>query len=134
MPISLLTNMAALNTQRELEQSGASLNKTFTRLSSGQQVGTPGDDPSGFAIAASLENNMRSVQQARRNAQDAKSLVQVAEGALNEVNNLTLRLRELAVFAASDLINDEARDAVQIEADETKSEIDRIANTTRYFK
>src|ERR1700733_5114348 len=124
MPISFLTNLPALQAQREIEQSSQKVNKSFERLASGMQINHPADDPSGFARAASLEADIRGVQAARRNAMDAKSLVQVAEGGLNEINNLTLRLRELSVLSASDAINDESRDAIQVEADGIKSEID----------
>ena len=134
MPISLLTNMPALSAQRDLENTQGKLQKSYERLASGTQINHPGDDPSGSVRVAALETQISATQQAQRNALDAKSLVQVAEGGLNEINNLTLRLRELAVLSASDTVNDESRNAVQAESNELRSEIDRIANSTRYFK
>jgi flagellin len=133
MAISLLSNPEALNVKRNLEVSGMALDKSLQRLSSGKRINNAGDDAAGLAISNTMDARIRSVQQARRNAMDALSMMQVAEGGMNETSNLLVRLRELATQAASDTVGDKERLLLDKEAQEIKSEIDRLANSTKYL-
>lgn len=101
-------------------------------LSSGERIVQAGDDAAGFAIAESLRGQAQSLKVAKNNADSAKGLVQVAEGGLNEQNNILIRLRELAVQSASDTVGDDEREFLNTEFTQLLQEFDRIANTTRY--
>ena len=102
MPLVVNTNIASLNTQRQLTTANNAINRSLERLSSGLRINRASDDAAGLAIATRLQAQVRGLQQASRNANNAISLVQTAEGALNSVTNILQRLRELAVQAASD--------------------------------
>lgn len=132
MGLRIATNVQSMNAQRNLgvsnEKQAASLNK----LSSGARITKAGDDAAGLAISEKLKGSIRSMQQANRNANDGISLIQTAEGGINEVSNILLRLRELSVQAASDTVGDVERGFTDKEFQNLKSEIDRIAQVTKY--
>jgi flagellin len=129
---SILTNVSAMNAARNLDSQTTAYQNSLSKLSSGNRFATPGTDPSGHARANSLEVNVNGLQQASRNAADAASLAQVAEGGLNEINNLLMRAREITVASASDTVDDEGRDALDYEMKTLTSEIDRISKTTGF--
>lgn len=132
MGLRINTNVASLNAQRNLSQTKLSMDKTLEKLSSGQRINRAGDDAAGLAISENLKAQIRGLGQAERNAQDGVSLVQIAEGALAEVSNILIRLRELAVQAASDTIGSTERKFLNVEFEQLTSEIDRIANSTEF--
>jgi flagellin len=108
------------------------LDKNLERLSSGFRINRAGDDAAGLAISENLRAQIRGLQQAERNALDGVSLVQVAEGGLQEISNILIRLRELGVQAASDTVGTTERRFLSVEFDALLEEIDRIANATEY--
>jgi flagellin len=108
------------------------LDKSLEKLSSGSRINHAGDDAAGLAISENLRAQVRGIRQAKRNAQDGVSLIQVSEGGLNEVSNILIRLRELAIQAASDTIGDTERQFADREYQSLKQEIDRIANVTNF--
>lgn len=132
MGLRINTNVQSLNAQRNLgisnEKQAASLNK----LSSGARITKAGDDAAGLAISEKLKGSIRSMQQANRNANDGISLIQTAEGGINEVSNILLRLRELSVQAASDTVGDVERSFTDKEFQALKGEVDRIAQVTKF--
>jgi flagellin len=101
------------------------------RLSSGDRINHSSDDVAGLAISEHMRGQIKGLQQAERNAQDAVSLVQVAEGGFNEVNNMLVRLRELAMQSTSDSIGDMERTYLDFEAQQLVQEVDRVANTVQ---
>ncbi|MFM8270625.1 MAG: flagellin [Pseudomonadota bacterium] len=133
MAISLLSNQPVINARRHMETTSRMFGEASERLASGKRINKSGDDAAGLAISQVMEGRIRSMQQARRNAQEALSLMQVAEGGMNEVGNLLVRLRELAIQAASDTIGEKERSMLELENDQIKAEIDRLANSTEYF-
>jgi flagellin len=133
MPISILTNNPALAAKRNLEESTEQLGKALERLASGKRINRSGDDAAGLTISDTLEARLRSLGQANRNTLDAVSLAQVAEGGMNEVSNLILRMRELAIQSASDTVGDRERELLQLEASELRAELERLAESTRYL-
>ena len=108
------------------------MDKTLEKLASGQRINRAGDDAAGLAISENLKAQIRGLSQAERNAQDGVSLVQIAEGALSEVSNILIRLRELGVQAASDTIGSTERKFLNVEFEQLMSEVDRIANSTEF--
>jgi flagellin len=132
MGLRINTNVASLNAQRNLFSTKQGLDKSLEKLSSGYRINRAGDDAAGLAVSENLKAQVRGLRQAGRNAQDGISLVQVAEGALNEVSSILIRLRELAVQAASDTIGPVERQFLNVEYDQMISEIDRIADATEY--
>lgn len=132
MGLRINTNTASLNAQRNLMGSKLGLDKSLERLSSGYRINRAGDDAAGLAISENLKAQIRGLKQASRNAQDGVSLVQVAEGSLNEISSILIRLRELAVQAASDTIGPVERQFLNVEYDQLVSEIDRIADGTEF--
>ena len=132
MPLIVNTNIASLNTQRQLELANQAIGKSLERLSSGLRINRAADDPAGLAIATRLQAQVRGLQQASRNANNAISLVQTAEGALNSVTDILQRLRELAVQAASDDNTDTDRTALNNEASQLRDELTRLANTVEF--
>jgi flagellin len=108
------------------------MDRSLARLSSGFRINQAADDAAGLAISENLKGQIRGMRQASRNANDGISLVQVAEGGLNEVSNMLIRLRELAVQAASDTIGDTERKFVDVEYQQLKSEIQRISEVTSF--
>jgi len=134
MGLRINTNVASVNAQRALRQTRLSLDRTLERLSSGSRINRSGDDAAGLAISENLKAQIRGIKQAERNAMDGISLVQVAEGGLTEISNIMIRLRELAVQAASDTIGATERKFVNVEYEALLSEVDRIANSTEFNK
>lgn len=132
MSMSIRTNVASLNAQRNLGQTQSSLDTSMSRLSSGFRITKAGDDAAGLGISTKLEAQIRSYNQASRNANDGVSVIQTTEAALNEDANILTRLRELAMQSASDGIGNTERGYIQKETDQLVSEVDRIANVTKF--
>lgn len=132
MGLRINTNVAALNARRLLGNSTQSQQNSLERLSSGSRINKSGDDAAGLAISENLRAQIRGLRQAKRNASDGISLVQVTEGGLNEVSNILIRLRELAVQAASDTIGDTERSFTDREFQSLKAEVQRISETTNF--
>ncbi len=132
MGIRVNTNVGSLNAQRHLYNTTMRFQKSMERLSSGMRINRSGDDAAGLAISESLKSDIRALQQASRNASDGISLVQVAEGSLDEVNNILLRLRELAEQAATETLGAAERVYLNDEFQELLLEIDRISGTAEF--
>jgi flagellin len=132
MPMSIKTNVASLNAQRNVFNSSMALESSMSKLSSGYRITKAGDDAAGLGISSNLEAQIKSYNQASRNAQDGISLVQTAEGALNETTSILSRLRELAMQSASAGVGNTERGYIQNETTALTTEIDRIANATEY--
>lgn len=132
MSFRISTNSVPLQVSRHLSQAQGQIDRSLAALASGSRVVRAGDDAAGFAISESLRGQLGGTKQAKFNAESAVSLVQTAEGGLNEQNNILVRLRELAVYAASDTIGDDEREFLDTEFQQLASEFDRIAKTTRY--
>src|SRR6056297_1743342 len=125
-------NLMAMNTHRQL---GINNNKTANsveKLSSGLRINRAGDDAAGLSISEKMRGQIRGLNQASRNAQDGISLIQSAEGALNESQSILQRMRELSVQASNDTNVDVDRDAIQNEMNELTTEVNRIGNTTEF--
>lgn len=129
MGLRINTNVASLSAQRSMSQTKNSLDANLRKLSSGERITRAGDDAAGLAISENLRADIRGMSQAKRNANDAISLIQTAEGGLSEVSNLVIRLRELAVQTASDTIGDTERQFSDIEFQQLKEEIDRVSRS-----
>ncbi|KUK40821.1 MAG: Flagellin domain protein [Clostridia bacterium 62_21] len=125
-------NITALNAWRSLSQTNSALAKSLEKLSSGMRINRAADDAAGLAISEKMRAQIRGLNQAIRNAQDAISLIQTAEGALNETHSILQRMRELAVQAANDSNTAGDREAIQKEIDQLAQELARIGNTTEY--
>jgi flagellin len=132
MALRIATNVQSLSAQRALGINNELQNRSLERLSSGSRINRAGDDAAGLAISEKLKSQIRSMKQAVRNANDGISLVQVAEGAMNEVSNIMIRLRELSIQGASDTIGDTERGFIDKEVQGLKAEIDRIAAATEF--
>lgn len=132
MALTVNTNLASINAQRNLGLANLELGKALERLSSGLRINRAADDAAGLAIANKLSAQVRGLQQAARNANNAISLVQTAEGALNTSTNILQRLRELAVQAASDDNTASDRATLQAEAKQLVEELTRVANTAEF--
>ncbi|MBF0414630.1 MAG: flagellin FliC [Magnetococcales bacterium] len=134
MALMINTNVSSLNAQRRLTSSTNTLGKTFERLSSGLRINRAGDDAAGLSISTRMTAQVRGTTQAIRNANDAISLTQVAEGALNETTSALQRIRELTVQAVNDTNRAADRTDIQREIKQLLSEIDRISTTTKFNK
>lgn len=132
MGLRIATNTTALNAQRQMANTRLHLDKSLERLASGSRINHVGDDAAGLAISENLRAQVRGIRQARRNASDGVSLIQVSEGGLNEISNILVRMRELAIQAASDTIGSVERQFTDREFQSLKQEIDRIANVTSF--
>ena len=132
MGLRINTNVPALIAQRNLRITRGSLDRTLERLSSGSRINHAGDDAAGLAISESMKAQIRGLGQAERNSQDGISVVQVAEGAMAEVSNILIRMRELGVQAASDTIGPTERKFLDVEFQQLLQEVDRIAQSTTY--
>ncbi len=132
MAINILTNTASLNAQRNLSKTSSSLQANYSRLSSGMRINSAGDDAAGLAISEGLKSQMRSLGQAERNSNDGVSLLQTAEGAMNENSGILIRMRELAMQSATGTVGSTEREHIQTEFTELTNEIDRIANVTEF--
>ncbi len=132
MALRISTNVASLNAQKNLGRTHDGMDRSLARLSSGYRINQAADDAAGLAISENLKGNIRGLKQASRNAEDGISLVQVAEGGLQEVSNMLIRLRELGVQAASDTIGDIERKFLDVEYQQLKSEIQRVSEVTTF--
>lgn len=134
MGMRVSTNVAAINAQRNLSGSQRVMSKSMGQLASGSRINIAADDAAGLAISEKLKAGIRSARQANRNANDGISMVQTAEGGLNEIGNLITRLRELGVQAASDTVGEVERGFMDKEVQQLKSEVQRISSTTSWGK
>ncbi len=125
-------NIAALNTHRQLGANNTNASKNLEKLSSGLKINRAGDDAAGLAISEKMRGQIRGLDMAQKNAQDGISLIQTAEGALNETHDILQRMRELAVQSSNDTNTTSDRGELQKELDELVSEIDRIGNQTEF--
>lgn len=132
MGLRVNTNVASLSAQRSLGQTNMRMNDSLRKLSSGERITRAGDDAAGLAISENMKAEIRGVRQARRNASDGISMIQTAEGGLNEVSNIIIRLRELAVQAASDTVGQTERSFTDVEFQQLKDEIDRISRSSTF--
>jgi flagellin len=132
MSLRINTNVEAFNAHRQLLGTSEKLQKSMERLSSGYRINRAADDAAGLAISERLKAQIQGVDQARRNAQDAVSLVQTAEGALTEVHAMLQRIRELAVQYKNGSLSTSDQAAIQSEVNQLASEIDRIGTQTRF--
>lgn len=134
MGFRVTTNISAINAQRNLITSQREISKSTGQLASGSRINKAADDAAGLAISESLKGQIRSARQAGRNANDGISMVQTAEGGLNEIGNIVVRLRELGIQASSDTVGDTERGFLNKEVQQLKSEIQRISVTTTWGK
>jgi flagellin len=132
MPVTIKTNIPSLQAQKNLQRSSEALNASFDRLSSGLRIVTAADDAAGLAISESMSTQIRSFTIAERNAQDAVSMVQTAEGALAEVHSIMGRLRELAMQAANGSYTSTDRGFLDTESQALKAEIGRIQQSAKF--
>jgi flagellin len=132
MGFRINTNVASLSAQKSLKKSTLASQSSLAKMSSGSRINKAGDDAAGLAISEKLKANIRSTNQANRNANDAISMVQVAEGGLDEVQNMLVRLRELSIQASSDTVGSEERKFSNMEYQNLKQEIQRISEVTEF--
>ncbi len=132
MGMRVSTNVSALNAQRNLIGSQRVMSKSMAQLASGSRINISADDAAGLAISENLKAQIRSSAQAQRNANDGISMVQTAEGGLNEIGNIVTRLRELGIQAASDTVGETERGFLDKEVQQLKEEIQRIASVTTW--
>ncbi|WJH37331.1 flagellin [Paenibacillus sp. CC-CFT747] len=125
-------NIASLNTYRQLSSNTAATNKSIEKLSSGLRINRAGDDAAGLAISEKMRGQIRGLDMAGKNAQDSISLIQTAEGALNETHSILQRMRELSVQSSNDTNTDSDRKELQAEVKQLVTELDRIGNTTEF--
>lgn len=125
-------NIAALNTYNQLSKNNEAANSSLKKLSSGLRINQAGDDPAGMAISEKMRAQINGLNQANRNAQDGISLIQTAEGALNETTSILQRMRELSVQAGNDTATASDRATIQAEMDQLAQEITRISDTTKF--
>lgn len=125
-------NIAALNTYRMLAANNTATSKSLEKLSSGLRINRAGDDAAGLAISEKMRGQIRGLQQAMRNAQDGISLIQTAEGALNETHAILQRMRELAVQSANDTMTADDRAEIQKEVEDLIAELDNIGDNTQF--
>ena len=125
-------NMGAMNSGRNMKVKGKDSSKSMEKLSSGLRISSAGDDVAGLSISEKMRSQIRGLEQASRNAADGITIIQTAEGALNETNSILQRMRELSVQSINDTNNESDRNAIQKEINSLTSEINRIANNTEY--
>lgn len=132
MGMRIRTNVPAITAQRFMSDNKDAMNKNLERLSSGYRINKSADDAAGLAISESLRGKIRGLNVAKRNANDAVSMVQVAEGSMNEMTNILIRLRELTVQSATDTIGEKERSYLNREYTQLADELDRIGNSTEF--
>lgn len=132
MALRIATNLPSINGQRQLFNTNLNMMKSLERLSSGHRINRASDDAAGLAISENLRAQIRGLKQANRNAQDGVSMVQVAEGGLSEIGNMLIRMRELAIQAASDTVGDRERIFTDAEFQQLKDEIQRVSEVTEF--
>lgn len=134
MGMRVSTNIAAVNAQRNLFSSQANIQDSLAKLASGSRINKAADDAAGLAISENLKAQIRSTRQANRNANDGISMVQTAEGGLNEIGNVIVRMRELGIQASSDTVSSVERGFIDKEIQQLKNEMQRIASVTTWGK
>lgn len=134
MGMRVSTNIAAVNAQRNLFSSQSNIQDSLAKLASGSRINKSADDAAGLAISENLKAQIRSTRQANRNANDGISMVQTAEGGLNEIGNIIVRMRELGIQAASDTVSTVERGFIDKEIQQLKNEMQRIASVTTWGK
>jgi len=132
MPLVINTNVASLNSQRQLMNSGSALDRASERLSSGQRINSAKDDAAGLAISNRMTSQIRGLDQAIRNANDGVSLIQTAEGALQETTNILQRMRELSIQSSNGIYSNADRATLNAEVKQLIEELDRIATSTSF--
>ena len=132
MSLRIRTNIPSIQSQTAMERTERATTESMAKLSSGYRINKAADDAAGLAISETLKGKIRSSVQAKRNANDAISMIQVAEGGMNEISNILIRLRELATQAASDTVGNLERSYTNKEYVQLVDEIDRIADTTEF--
>ncbi|HLE11160.1 MAG: flagellin [Bdellovibrionales bacterium RIFOXYD12_FULL_39_22] len=132
MGLRINTNVTSLSAQRTLGVNSADQERTLSKLSSGTRIVRAADDAAGLAISEKLKAQIRGVTQAGRNANDGISLIQTAEGGMNEISNILIRLRELSIQSASDTVGDAERQFTNLEYQNLKQEIERISQVTEF--
>lgn len=132
MGMTILTNTASLGAQRHLNRTQGALSGNFGRLSSGLRINSAADDAAGLGISERLKSQIRSMQQAERNTMDGVSLIQTAEGAMNELSGIMTRMRELSVQSANGTLGSTERGYLQTELSQLRDEVDRIAEVTEF--
>ncbi|MEC7274973.1 MAG: flagellin [Bdellovibrionota bacterium] len=132
MGLRINTNTSSISAQRSLGQTNRRMNDNLRKLSSGERITRASDDAAGLAISENLKAQIRGNRQAKRNANDAISMIQTAEGGLSEISNIIIRLRELAVQAASDTVGNTERGFTDIEFQQLKEEVDRISKSSDF--
>ena len=132
MTTSIVNNANAVNAQRNLSITSMKMGKVLEKLSSGYRINRAADDAAGLGISEKMRAQIRGNSQAIRNANDGISMIQTAEGAMDEVHSILQRMRELGVQAANDTNDTAARDSIAIEINQLRTEIDRIANATQF--
>ncbi|MFZ4713084.1 MAG: flagellin [Bacteriovoracaceae bacterium] len=128
----IATNVPSISAQRSLSTTKMNLDNNLRKLSSGERITRAGDDAAGLAISEKIKSHVRGMRQAKRNAEDGISMIQTSEGALSEVSNMIIRLRELAIQAASDTVGDTERAFTDKEFQQLKDEIERISKSTEF--
>jgi flagellin len=132
MGLRINTNTASISAQRALGVTKNNLDSNLRKLSSGERITRAADDAAGLAISEKLKAHIRGLRQAKRNSDDGISLIQTAEGGLNEISNIVIRLRELAIQAASDTVGDTERGFSNIEFKNLQEEIQRISQGSEF--
>jgi len=132
MGLRIATNIASQTVQKNLKEVSSKADASLEKLSSGKRITKAADDAAGLAIATNLEAQTRGLRQATRNANDGISLVQTAEGGLNEVSNILVRMRELTIQASSDTVGDTERGFLDKEYQQLQTEVDRISDSTTF--
>jgi flagellin len=132
MGMRIRTNISSLQAQRFAQNNSDALGKSYERLSSGYRINKSADDAAGLAVSENLRAKTRGLYQAKRNANDAVSMLQIAEGGMNEMSNILIRLRELSVQSSSDTIGDTERGFLNREYVQLVDELDRIAKTAEF--
>lgn len=134
MSMRVNTNTSAINAMKNLYSNNRNIDGSFEKLASGSRINKAADDAAGLAISENLKAQIRSASQAMRNANDGVSLIQTAEGGLNEMSNIVVRLRELGIQAASDTVGETERGFINSEVQALKEEMGRIARSTKWGK
>ena len=132
MPVRIFSNVASINAQRILGNNNDRLAKSVERISSGIRINKASDDAAGLAVSEALRSDIRALRQAVRNGNDGISLINIAEGALNEQSGILIRLRELASQASTGTVGSTERQTIQLEFTALRNEIDRISSVTEF--
>lgn len=132
MSLRVATNVAAINANKSMANTQRHIDKSFAQLASGSRITKAADDAAGLSISETMKSSIRGYEQAKRNANDGISMVQVSEGGLGEISNILTRMRELAVQSSSDSVGDTERGFIDKEVQQLKLEVERIAQSTRF--